>query len=262
MRIKSLPFSLLIASLVMFFLLTITGKCRAYILPAEQLIDFMTKNFSTIRTLVITQSTLQTDLVHQQERVFTEEIRMKAPDLFQYKVLEQSEDRHDSPYMSYRQLLMANTGEQIRQLLMQMGIDLEIVAYTRIDGIIAYRIGLKGPEEPKLLIEKKRFVPLLLIYRIPGPLTAKMVTVRFQEYRKQDDAWYPFEIGLSVEDSVKEQYKILTYQSNIPVDASILVPFLVRPGMDDSLEKRPAGVENPEDERLKKIIKTFEKKYP
>ena len=145
---------------------------------------------------------------------------------------------------------------------MQMGIDLEIVAFTRIDGAIAYRIGLKGPDEPKLLIEKKRFVPLLLVYRLPGPLPAKMVTVRFKDYRKQDEAWYPFEIDLSAGDSVREQYKILTFQSNIPVDASLLGPFLVRPGMDDSTGKGPAGVENPEDERLKRIIKTFEEKYP
>ena len=49
----------------------------------------------------------------------------------------------------------------------ELGIDTQQVAYTRLEGTVAYRIGEKDPEKPKLLIEKARVLPLLIVYRRP-----------------------------------------------------------------------------------------------
>jgi hypothetical protein len=236
--------------------LSATDRCSGYIMPAEQLIDFMTKKFSGYKTLAIIQSTLRIN--DEKEVVFSEQIITKAPDLFHLKMLDQRAERPDPPDMTYRQLLMANSGERIERLLAIMGINLETVSLTRINGIIAYRIGEKGPDSPRLLIEKERFLPLLLVYRLSGDMSGETITVSFQDYREQDKGWFPFEINCSMSDRVKERYTILTFQANNPVNSSILQPFNLSPDSGHTVEDRPLDVE---EERLRKIIKAFEEKY-
>lgn len=231
-------------------------RCSGYIMPAEQLIEFMTKNFSGFQTLAVIQSTLR--IQEEKEVVFTEQVITRSPDLFHLKMLDQRAERSDPPDMAYRQLLMASTGERIERLLSAMGIRLDTVSLTRLEGVIVYRIGDKQPDSPKLLIEKERFLPILLLYRPPGALTGDNLTVRFQDYRKQDKGWFPFEITCTTGDGLKERYTVLTLQAGQPVDSAILKPFNLRPHTDRSAEEGPLDVE---EERLRKIIKVFEEKY-
>ena len=99
-----------------------------------------------------------------------------------------------APDIFYRQLFMANDREKIERILQPIGIDLTKTSLTRFNGAIAYRIGGKEPDSPKLIIEKKRFLPLLLIYRIPDKDDTEVITVKFEDYQKKDKGWYPFEI--------------------------------------------------------------------
>jgi hypothetical protein len=241
----------------LYFLMASGDICHCYIMPAEQLLDFMAKNFSGFRTVVITQSTLRTD--SEGEGVFKEQVLMKSPDFFHLKALDPGSKRPYPHHTSYRQLLIATTGDRIMRLLLKMGLNPHIVAFTRIDGIIAYRIGEKGPETPKLLIEKERFIPLLFVYRAPGNPEGETISVRFLDYRKQDKGWYPFEISVATEDGIKERSTVLSLQINAPVSSSLLEPFRIRP---DPAEQTPeTGSSDLEDERLRKIIKAFEEKY-
>ncbi len=256
-RIWSLK-SIMVAVAV-FICLSFTGgeRCHGYVMPAEQLIGFMVRNFSAYETLVITQSTLWRD--QDRERVFKEEIWMKSPGLCYAKILDPLEEGIERYDLSFRQLLLSNSRERIEEVLRAMGVNLQAVAYTRIDGVISYRIGDKGPEAPKLLIEKERFLPLLLDYRSPGEGQGEMVSVRFRDYRKQEKGWYPFEIDYSTGKGILEKYTILNFQPNLPVDASLLRPFEIGPRhIEKPGNKTLPGIE---EERLRKIIKAFEEKY-
>ena len=160
--------------------------------------------------------------------------------------------------MAYRQLLIANQTQRIGQILSGMGINLELVGFTRIDGVIAYRIGDKAPESPKILIEKERFLPLLIIYRSIENLTHNVIRVRFNDYRKLQEGWYPFEITYSLGQKFRETYSIQSLQANEPIDIQIFYSAEGEPYPSGVPEKKQ---EDPDEERLKKIIKTFEKKY-
>jgi len=166
MRTESLTKYLAGIVLLVGLLFIPAEKCLGYIIPAEQLVGFMAKNFSKFRTLLIIQSTQQEDEKSEGgEESFMEKIWMESPDRVRSQVMDHPMGRINKPDMRYRQILMANNAQRLLQLLSQMGVNTHSVAFTRIDDIIAYRIGDKEPHRPKILVEKDKFLPLFLVYR-------------------------------------------------------------------------------------------------
>ena len=144
------------------------------------------------------------------------------------------------------------------QLLSGMGVNLHSVALTRIDGVIAYRIGDKEPERPKILVEKERFLPLLLVYKTPRPYVQETITVQFKDYKKMEEGWYPFEIIYTDGKAFKEIYTIHTLKANVPIDPALFV----MPKREVAPEQASEPDQVPsEEERLRDIIKKFEEKY-
>lgn len=233
--------------------------CQGYVMPAGQLIAFMAKNFSKFRTLVIVQSTQQKDEKYEGgEESFMERIWMKSPDLLRSQVTDHPMGRVKDPDMGYRQILMANSPQRLMQLLSGMGVNLHSVGFTRIEGIIAYRIGDKEPERPKILVEKDRFLPLFLVYRSSEQSVPETITVQFKDYRKMDEGWYPFVITYSDGKALKEDYTIHTLQANVPIDPALFV-MPKRESVSDQASE--LGQVPPEEERLREVIKKFEEKY-
>jgi hypothetical protein len=239
--------------------LFVTERGHGYIMPAEQLIGLMAGNFSKFNTVVLIQSTqqeIQSD--GGVERTFEEKIWMKSPSFSHSEVLDKNVDRVMEPAIAYRQLLIANSGQRLMQLLAKMGINLQSVAFTRIDGVIAYRIGDREPDSPKLIIEKEKFLPLLLKYRLPDDYFREKITVRFKDYRKLDEGWFPFEITYLDGKKIREIYIINTFHANLPIDPSLFDASRTKTQPEEAPEKKQPS---PEEERLKQIIKTFEEKY-
>ncbi|MGD9039706.1 MAG: hypothetical protein PVH82_08735 [Desulfobacteraceae bacterium] len=234
-------------------------SCQGYVIPANQLIAFMAKNFSKFQTLVIIQSTQQKDENDDMgDASFMERVWMESPDRLRSQVTDHPMGRVREPDMSYRQVLMANSAQRLTQLLSSMGVNLHSVALTRIDGIIAYRIGDKEPERPKILVEKDRFLPLLLVYRASRPLVLETITVQFKDYKKMEEGWYPFEIIYTDGQGFKEIYTIHTLKANVPIDPALFV----MPKREFAPEQVSEPGEVPaEEERLREIIRKFEEKY-
>jgi hypothetical protein len=159
-------------------------------MPEDQILDFMCNNYKQVRTLSIIQSTLQTS--GNSERVFTEQIWLESPDRFSVKALDRMGNRDVvSPDLIYRQLFVMNSRERIERLLLSLGVDISQTSYTRLDGVISFMIGDMETGSPRLIVEKERFIPLLISYRIPGE--DALVTVTFRDYQKTATGWHPFE---------------------------------------------------------------------
>jgi hypothetical protein len=217
-------------------MIILNGRSYGYVMPAEQLLGFMADNFADIQTAVIVQSTLKTE--QDNEKVFMEQVQLKSPNLFSIKVFDNTARGSRLPDMAYRQLLIANTSSRLQGILSMMGINLQAVSFTRIDGTIAYRIGKIEDNSPRLLIEKERFLPLLLIYKPGGEMSGDTVTVRFEDYRREDAGWLPFQITYSVNDEIREEYTIQSLQTNVPLNQSLLQPFEIIPYFpDQSMEE-------------------------
>ena len=207
---------------ILFFLST-SYSSMAYVMPAEQLLGFLTDNFSGYRSVVLIHSVLR--ITSGSEKIFTEQVSLSSPNKYSTKLLDRLGGRDDSPDLTYRQLLMANKTERLEHVLSAVGIDIKTVSYTRMDGKIAFRIGAEDPESPKLYIEKERFIPLLLMYKAPGELNNNLISVRFQDYQKDAKGWYPFEIIYSEGSGLVETYTVQTFEFNVPVDNAALQQF-------------------------------------
>jgi hypothetical protein len=198
-----------------------TATSHAYVLPAEQIVQFMTANFSKFQTLVIHQSTRVENPEGNQERVFEEILTMKSPDLFHSDVTGSTADATLLRDHSYRQIFLSNSASRLLDVLYGMGIWLQKTGYTRIDGTIAYQIGDNDEDSPKLLVEKARFLPLLMVYKSPSHPEGDLVKVRFLDYRKVQQGWLPFEITCSYGRKITEKYTVNSVNVNVPVSQSL-----------------------------------------
>jgi len=239
--------------------LLLQARSYAYVMPSEQLIKFLAANFSKIETLVVEQLTWnENDRQEGRINVFRETVFMKSPNLFHSKVVDPNAEMREKSEMTFRQVVIANTVHSLRTLFSTSGIDLEKVAFTRVDGIIAYRIGDKAPESPKILIEKGRFLPLLLTYRSPLNDYGDLINVRFTDYRQFEQGWYPFEIIYSSSRVVKETYLVEALKVNVPIDPALFLSKERAPAAGEETEK---GGGPTEEERLRRVIRTIEEKY-
>ncbi len=240
---------------------------QAYILPGEQVVALMTENFSALKSLVIIQSReMLRDKDQVQGRVCKERIWLQSPDLFAWEWIggPGGEGEQDNPVVrevvpnrAFRQLVMANTEEAILNLLSAMGINPESVGYTRLEGLVAYRIGEMGPQDPVLVIDKARFLPLLLRYRVISPAGPLMVAVRFHDYRDIDGAWYPSEVTYVCGDR-EERFSVLDMEANVPIHQPLSKMTL-------KWDYRPLGHgdadEEAESRRLREVIQILRDKY-
>jgi len=215
-----------------------SDRCLGYVLPASQIISYMVKNFSEFSTLVIIQTTWQKDERNDEEwESYQEKIWMKSSRLFRSQVLNPPKGRFMEPDTSFRSLLMADSDEGVRGLLTRMGINLNAVGLTRVEETVAYRIGSKDPDAPKIVIEKERFIPLVLTYSFPAHDSKATITVLFSDYRKIDKGWYPFEITYYDPRGFRENCVIETLQANVPIDPAVFDGADMNSGPDQTIEE-------------------------
>ena len=231
---KLMKRTILVMGLMIFVSFTMDhNSAKAYIMPAQQILGFLSKNFMKINSAEILFSIRQVEeRAETSEKIFDERIFLKSPNLFYFETVESEREKQYLKDVSFFRLLISNRKENLEIFLSSLGINLEEVAFTRIDGIVAYRIGERSEDSPKILIEKERFLPILLMYRSGNDYNGNIISVRFKDYRKLDQIWYPYEITVN----------------------------LLQPMVTNRFEDEEP-TENLEEEQLRKIIKAFEEKY-
>ncbi|MBW2029552.1 MAG: hypothetical protein JRH06_05750 [Deltaproteobacteria bacterium] len=243
----------------LFSPLLLAGPCRPYIMPVEQIVGLMGKNFETFKSFRIVQLTQQDYSTNEEALwLFKEELILKSPGLYHSRVMDKGITRGHLPDSSYREFLLANDTERLVTLLSRMGINTEAVALTRFKGSIAYRIGEKDRGEPKLLVEKDRFLPLQISYRPPGSPPDHVLEVTFQDYRQVGKGWVPFQITIDPSTGPVETCVIQDIEINIPG-----VDLLLSPATSETVKGTEGGAapRGQDEERLRNVIRSFEERY-
>ncbi|MCF8130770.1 MAG: hypothetical protein K9N10_19845 [Deltaproteobacteria bacterium] len=265
------------------------GEIFAYVMPLDQILTRVQKRFATINSLIIEQAThVVQSRDPLRERVFREKVWLKTPRYERTELMaasrlpkvgasapkavpgnsneavngeklhEDQEVRQPNRDVLYRWLLMASAKGELSAFLSEAGIQIWDLGYDRCDGVVAYRVGARDPDSPKLLVDKERFFPLLLSYALPGDPKGRLVTVRFKDYRKDDAGWYPYEIEYALKDAPTEEYHILNLAANAPIQVSFFERKIEPPPPPPKGSVRSV---NEDDQRLKAIMRSLQKKY-
>lgn len=205
-----------------------------YILPPAQIIEFMSGKFVNVTTLHIIQHTTVKDLSQEEETVFGEIVYLKSPYFYRSDMVGQPGKRlvihkttrtlritngaitYDGESLDffYRFLLLAQRPKRLLEGLQLIGVDVQKVSLTRFEGRIAYLIGEKEEGNPRLLVDKDLFLPLLLEYG--------NARYHFSDYREiMEQTWYPYKIAYLLNGATLEEYNIKEITVNPPVDASL-----------------------------------------
>ena len=256
---------------LLFFLslgLFASGNGQAYIMPVEQLMGLMANNFSKNDTLIITKSTSLLNAEDGAEALVVEEkIWAKSPNLIRSSItgvpglddVSANGVKVHLPVIdtAFYRLLMANDRTDIMALLSEMGVNLEVVSFTRLGRIIAYRVGDRYVASPVLLVDKERFLPIFLKYRYWRDSQWKTMTVRFDDYQKREKRWFPGKINLFLGEEFDLNSFITGVQVNMPIENSIFEQG-EKVGSDDD-HQHEQGLSS--DRPLKEMIKTLREKY-
>ncbi|MBN1103783.1 MAG: hypothetical protein JXL84_10255 [Deltaproteobacteria bacterium] len=198
-------------------LLFTSGECPGGVFTAEQIIRFISARVSVFETLLVDQSIRQEGWAERgQVRIFTERLWMKSPDLIHSEVPEGFVK--EAPCLDHRhlQLFLRNSPTDLIRILSAMGIDFGHVDQTRSEDSIAYWIGGETPQSPGLVIEKERFLPLLLVRPSADP--KRGVTVQFADYRRVEQGWYPFRVRTLQGDQAKCRHTVHSVRANVLMD--------------------------------------------
>jgi hypothetical protein len=254
------------AALVSVFL---PGLVWGYVMPTGQLIDFMAENFSRFQTLILKQTTHLTHPEREEAGVtFQQKVWLKAPDRVRSEILTgmdikdwaagelgKGRAKVDTAFWA---LLLANGEEALVRRLSEMGIDIEAVAFTRIDGIVAYRIGRWEEDQPKLLIEKERFLPLFVSYRSETSPGEGLVRIRFKDYRALPQGRFPYELIYSVTGGLTEHYFIDALEVNPPISSALFESQEKAPVRGTTSEDKTA---DPDEQRLQEIVRALRQRH-
>ncbi len=206
---------------------------EAYVMPSEQLLGFVADNFKKFKTISILQSTrLMSSQENEPAITFEEKIWVQPPRFYRDQIVTEIEEggmsleeiqasRFDID-SGYRQLMAANSRQSLSERLAAWGIDQSVVSLTRLDGEVAYVIGdHKDKTMPTLLIEKERFLPILLRYRALERPGTELVTIRFHDFRKVSGGWYPYRIDCFLGGELIERYFLLEAKFNVPLPSEL-----------------------------------------
>ena len=219
--------------IALVFLVMSPSRGLSYVLPYDQIIEFMAHRFAALKTLKILRVTTIRGFYGEPDKAFGEIIEVMSPNLYRADVAGQPGTRlvvHNGSrtlriingtivsglkrdHFQYHFLFVAQDPRQILKVLQHENININRVSLTRFEGKIAYSIGDKQEGSPRLLVEKDRFLPVLL--------ALDDFSVRFSDYREiAEETWYPYQIVYSSYGSTVEEYSVQDVTINPPLDVT------------------------------------------
>lgn len=260
----------------------------AYVMPAEQVLGLMGANFKNMRSLRIQQSVEICPLDPSGAcGVVDETLWLKAPSFFRAHFLRLRQARVQAPSggissaqptrgadtvqrshpfwdRRFYVLLLPNAVPAHLEFLKRLGVDVEQVGFTRFERRIAYRVGRRGEQEAKLVVEKKRFLPLCLEFPAGPPGAGGMIRVEFTEYRDTPQGWFPYGISYRQGERRRATYRISDLLVRVPAPEPmrnlLTAPVALPEGQaEPPRDTPPAGGEA--EDRLKRIIRELQEKY-
>ncbi len=227
-----------IFALCVLVLLGFAAASRAYVLPAEQILDFMIKHLGSVSTLQISQKTVIYDpSLEEGMQEFDATLYYRYPDQFRYEAITpdgeeirvvgpdgavvvrkgQIVGQRESQFDHFKDPLLYRNAGLLHRKFSQREVDLDVVSLGRYRNKISYVIGAKYPDEslPQVWIEKNTFRPIRYILT-PGNLNdSGSEEVEYADYTPLGkNKWYPARILFYKNGRLTRMYMLEDFKIN------------------------------------------------
>ena len=229
------------------------GESAGYVMPPEQVLEYMAKHVLGFESLGMVLESPREQDENEGEGPVQKKVWFRPPDTVHVHPGDDGEGGVFPWLESGVLALFCGDSREAERLLARLSVGLHYSAYDRLEGIVVYRIGLPPGDGPLLLVEKKRFIPLLLVFEPPGARVEERARVRFNDYRKIGDGWFPYEIVCHTASGVSRAYTVRDVSVNTPARDWISASPEAKAPVGDR-DKKASG-------RLERALRTFEEKY-
>lgn len=274
---------IMIFGLALELLVSGAKVAHAYLLPAEQIIEFVTKKTARIDNFRLEVMAETPDPEYPETTIKRAMVYYAArPDYLRQEMVGEAESstvlvgkgqrlsvidgylvaerpRHEDIFPL---LLDSDSPETLRGLLASEQVDLSQVYLSRLGGKIAYVIGGPpgNPEAPQFWCDKENFLPLRLIGLRSSHGVTNLIDIRFLSYQQLSESiWLPREIEFYRQDRLVLRLVVekIRYNERLPGSLFDMEKFAAKhPPLP--LPKEPA--EKPT-EALEEMRRYLEKKY-
>ncbi|MBW2022546.1 MAG: hypothetical protein JRI51_06715 [Deltaproteobacteria bacterium] len=262
-----IPRTIRLTALFLCFFFIFAGSPFAYLLSASQVLQRMIKNFSPFETLVIVQWAKVVEGADGQEQDLMEQkVWIDTQWQASCKRVDTGKNAKDPDLEASRcgwcriekieGMFINRPVSEMINFLSSIGIKTSRMSLTHLGAKVAYVIGRNGKRDSHILISRDKFLPIALrIWDINSP--GGPFTVRFEEYRRVGEGWYPYRITCETDLGQKHQYVIQEIRPNMPIEASVF-----KPAKNTRVNLPPKPSRHDLDEnKVKDVIRILEEKY-
>jgi outer membrane lipoprotein-sorting protein len=256
---------------------------RAYILPAEQILNFLIDGLGPGRTLIVTQKTVHYDpgfeggIQEYEETLYygfpdrfrsevtapgLEQVRVVNPDgailVMNGRIVAETENGFDH----FKDLLLYRQTGLLVDRLSQSGVNLQVVSLGRFNDKIVYVIGAKYPDEsvPQVWIDKTTFRPARFLLPDGGSEGDSLQDIQFTDYTSLDKGkTYPGRILFLENDTLVKMQVLETFSVDAEVPGELFDVAYLRDAYEPLAPIQPLPPPASEPEEVKKSIEEFKK---
>lgn len=218
---KNIIYFLSIAVLTLFFV-----PANAYVLQGPHLLELMTKNIGTTKSLFVSQKlVLYDDSFKEGSIELKETLKYIFPKKFRSDIVSKNSKRihvvskglsltvidektvasHETLFDRYKDIIFYNSRSALLQRLVHLGINVSVSSLGRFENKPVYVLGAQYPDESvsQIWLNKDTFKPFRWIINSKKPDgRLDSLEIRYFKWRKIRKIWYPMHIEFYQDDSL------------------------------------------------------------
>ena len=211
---------------------------HAYILRGPHLLELMTQQYGSAKTLMVYQKVRFYDPESAEMLAEAEEtLRYLIPYDFRSESTTQNATRihlvsegsvvtvvdekivanQETSFDLYKDILLYRTRELLIKRLTSLGLDTSLTCLGRFNGRIAIVLGSERPNEPvsQVWIDKETLRPMRwLLVSDSGDTPPAAVDIRYDEWRRVNQTWYPMIISIYNSGSLEREIQVTALRVN------------------------------------------------
>jgi len=277
---KNISYFLSIAVLLCFFV-----PVNAYVLQGPHLLELMTKNIGTTKSLFVSQKLVFYDDSFQEGSIeLKETLKYIFPEKFRSDIVSKNSKRiHvvskgrsltvidgktvaglETIFDRYKDIILYNSRSALVQKLAHLGINVSVSSLGRFENKPVYVLGAQYPDESvsQIWLNKETFRPFRWIInskKLGG--RQEFLEVRYFKWRKISKIWYPMHIEFYQDDSLIRMIEVDEIKVNPGISAGLFDINRLKSTYPKDTQILPKQNQSGELSEVQKMIEEFKKIY-